>query len=73
MRVARTVAVMGALACTASLLLAHVHPFGDAGLYGAKAARTQLLATSSVPQDVRATLTQKCADCQLDRVEGADL
>ena len=25
-RVARTVAVMGALACTASLLLAHVHP-----------------------------------------------
>ena len=63
MKVARTVAVMGALACTASLLLAHVHPFGDAGLHGARDARTQLLATSSVPPDVRATLTEKCADC----------
>jgi cytochrome c len=51
-RVARTVAVMGALACTASLLLAHVHPFGDAGLYGARNAKTQLLATSSLPPDV---------------------
>ena len=40
-RVARTVAVMGVLACTASLLLAHVHPFGDAGLYGARDAKTQ--------------------------------
>jgi hypothetical protein len=67
-RVARTVAVMGALACTASLLLAHVHPFGDAGLYGARNAKTQLLATSSLPPDVRATLTES-----LDRVEGADL
>ena len=62
-RVARAVAVMGALACTASLLLAHVHPFGDAGLYGARDAKTQLLATSSLPPDVRATLTEKCADC----------
>jgi cytochrome c len=63
MRVARTVAVMGALACTASLLLAHVHPFGDAGLYGTRHAKTRLLATSSLPPDVRATLTEKCGDC----------
>jgi cytochrome c len=62
-RVARTVALMGALACTASLLLAHIHPFGNADLYGARDAKTQLLATSSLPPDVRATLTQKCADC----------
>ena len=63
LRVARTVAVMGALACTASLLLAHVHPFGNADLYGARDAKTHSLATSSLPPDVRATLTQKCADC----------
>ena len=62
-RVARTVAVIGALACTASLLLAHVHPFGNADLYGARDAKTHSLATSSLPPEVRATLTQKCADC----------
>jgi hypothetical protein len=50
LRVARTVAVMGALACTASLLLAHVHPFGNADLYGARDANTHLLATSSLPR-----------------------
>jgi cytochrome c len=63
MKIARTVAVMGVLACTASLLLARVHPFGDAGLDGARTARTQLLATASVPSEVRATLMEKCADC----------
>jgi cytochrome c len=62
-RVARTVAVMGALACTASLLLAHVHPFGNAGLYGSRDAKAPLLTTSSLPPDVRATLSEKCADC----------
>jgi hypothetical protein len=42
LRVARTVAATGALACTGSLLLAHVHPFGDASLYGARDAKTQV-------------------------------
>jgi cytochrome c len=46
-----------------SLLLARVHPFGDAGLYGAKNARMPLLADSSVPEGVRVILTNKCADC----------
>jgi cytochrome c len=52
-----------ALALTTSLLLARVHPFGDAGLYAAKAAQTPILEHSSVPPEVRTTLAAKCADC----------
>jgi cytochrome c len=52
-----------AIALTGSLLLAHVHPFGDAGLYAAKAPRAPLMEHSSIPPEVRATLTAKCADC----------
>ena len=37
------------------------HPFGDAGLYAAKAA--PIMEHSSVPPEVRATLVAKCADC----------
>jgi cytochrome c len=48
---------------TGSLLLAHVHPFGDAGLYAVKAPRAPLMEHSSIPPEVRATLIAKCADC----------
>jgi cytochrome c len=46
-----------------SLLLARAHPFGDAGLYTAKAAQAPIMEHSSVPPEVRATLAAKCADC----------
>lgn len=46
-----------------SLSLARVHPFGDAGLYGVRSSQSPFLENSSVPPDVRAVLTQKCADC----------
>ena len=52
-----------AIVLTGSLLLARIHPFGDAGLYGAKAAKPSILEHSSVPPEVRATLIAKCADC----------
>ena len=45
-----------------SLLLARVHPFGDAGLYAEKV-RTPLMEHSSAPPAARELLAQKCADC----------
>lgn len=55
------------LALTASLLLARVHPFGDAGLYSAHAAMTPVLEDASIPPPARAILTAKCADCHSDQ------
>jgi cytochrome c len=46
-----------------SLLLARVHPFGDAGLFGAPSARPSIPDGTGIPADVRAILTTKCADC----------
>jgi cytochrome c len=63
MSVARTVAVMGVLACTASLLLAHVHPFGNAGLIRRQERKDAVTRDLDLAPDVRATLTEKCADC----------
>jgi cytochrome c len=54
---ASTVALMG------SLLLARVHPFGNAGLYETKVARQPLMENSTTSPQVRAILTTKCADC----------
>lgn len=51
-----------AMALGASLLMARVHPFGDAGLYAAKGMQP-IMTNSSVPGEVRATLAAKCADC----------
>jgi cytochrome c len=62
MRRFRSALVGCAIALTASLLLARVHPYGDAGLDAARPAQT-ILENASVPADVRATLTAKCADC----------
>ncbi len=46
----------------ASLLLARVHPYGDAGLY-ANTAPPPFMEDAHVPLDVRAILFAKCADC----------
>jgi cytochrome c len=56
-------ASVGILALLISLLLARVHPFGDAGLYAAKTAQAAVLESSSIPQEARAVLIGKCADC----------
>jgi cytochrome c len=57
-----------AAAVAASLLLARVHPFGDAGLYAAKSAETPTLDENKFPPEVRAVLVEKCADCHSDQV-----
>ena len=51
------------VALTASLLLARVHPFGDAGLNTAQPSNTPIMDHASVPTEARAILTAKCADC----------
>lgn len=52
-----------ALALVPSLLLARVHPFGDAGLYTRPAAAEAISQQASIPEDVRGVLNAKCADC----------
>jgi cytochrome c len=53
----------GLITVGASLALARVHPFGDAGLYAAKNADAPILNNSQLPSNVRAILDDKCADC----------
>jgi cytochrome c len=55
------------LALLVSLLLARVHPFGDAGLYRAHAAEAPIPEHASIPPQARAILTAKCADCHSDQ------
>jgi cytochrome c len=50
-------------AFSASLLLARVHPFGDAGLDRSQQITSSLLDSPDVPSTVRQTLVTKCADC----------
>ena len=52
-----------AVALVASLLLARVHPFGDAGLYGANASQPPILKRAAIPPQARDVLVAKCADC----------
>jgi len=49
----------------ASLLLGRVHPFGGAGLDNANTSQAQglILGHTEAPAEVRALLTEKCADC----------
>lgn len=51
-------------AVAASLALACIHPFGNAGLNGAEGAATPIMERASVPPTVRAILAEKCADCR---------
>ena len=64
----RTAWIVAALAFVASLALARIHPFGDAGLYAAKSADTPMLNNAQVPQGVRSVLVEKCADCHSNQV-----
>jgi len=52
-----------AIALGSSLLLARVHPFGDAGLHSARDAHASIMRRSDVPAQVRDLLAAKCADC----------
>jgi len=52
-----------ASALLASLALARVHPFGDAGLYAESKAGQPVLNDSTMPPQVQAILVAKCADC----------
>jgi cytochrome c len=63
MRRVRTAFIGCASAVAASLLLARVHPFGDAGLDAGMPSVAPIMEHSSVPAAVRATLVAKCADC----------
>jgi cytochrome c len=63
MRRVRIAFIGCASAMVASLLLARVHPFGDAGLNAERPAQAPIMEHSSVPAAVRATLVAKCADC----------
>ena len=57
------IAAACAIALVSSLLLARVHPFGDAGLYKATPAPATIMQHSNVPPRVRDLLITKCADC----------
>ncbi|MGA8531580.1 MAG: heme-binding domain-containing protein [Acidobacteriaceae bacterium] len=59
----RIAAICGAFCFLASLALARVHPFGDAGLLAAKSTDTSLLNNIQAPPGVRTILIEKCADC----------
>ena len=54
-------------ATAASLLLARVHPFGDAGLYRAQGPSAPILNHGQVPDAARTVLIAKCADCHSDQ------
>jgi cytochrome c len=59
----RAAAITCAAFLITSLLLAHVHPFGDAGLSVITPSQTPIAENAAVPADVRALLIHKCADC----------
>jgi cytochrome c len=61
--------ISGAIAIAASLALACIHPFGNAGLYAEKYAGTPILKSAKVPSEVRAILVEKCADCHSDHTQ----
>lgn len=60
----RNILFYSAIALALSLMLARVHPFGDAGLYAQAASpQNSIMQHSTVPPEVRETLAAKCADC----------
>lgn len=67
MKGARKVAICCVLALVASLALARIHPFGNAGLYEPKREGAKLLAGTAIPENVRSMLAEKCADCHSSR------
>lgn len=63
MRLLQLIGWAAALAVAPSLLLARVHPFGDAGLYAGSVAAEAIPQQASIPANVREMLNAKCADC----------
>jgi cytochrome c len=71
----RSVLVFSLGALIVSLALARIHPFGDARLYAQRsrlltpstAGVRRLMEHSATPEDVRAILTEKCADCHSEQ------
>jgi cytochrome c len=59
----RIALIAGAMVLGASMLLARVHPFANAGLGAAAQGTPGLMENLSVPAEVRATLDAKCANC----------
>jgi cytochrome c len=57
-----TATISGVLTLAASVALARIHPFGDAGLFNADTANP-IMERMSVPSEVRTILAAKCADC----------
>jgi cytochrome c len=53
----------------ASLALARIHPFGNAGLYRAEEATRPIMERASVSPEVRAILAEKCADCHSNQTQ----
>jgi len=51
-----TALIWGAIAFAASLTLARLHPFGDAGLYVAKGAEAPIMNDPQAPPEVRGIL-----------------
>lgn len=51
------------MAIVFALVLARIHPFGDAGLYSAPRAEKSPIENFSAPPEVRGILVNKCADC----------
>lgn len=62
MRAARIIGLACLVLLPASLLLAHVHPYGDAGLY-VTSPSLPFMEEEYVPPAVRSMLAAKCADC----------
>jgi cytochrome c len=55
--------ICAAILLSSSLLLARVHPFGDARLYTPPPSTAPIPQQTSIPTQVRQTLITKCADC----------
>ena len=64
---ARLALLCSVAALAASLLLARVHPFGDAGLYKAQGPAAPIFNHGQVPDAARTVLIEKCADCHSDQ------
>jgi len=59
----RVAGIVCAVALMASLALARVHPFGDAGLYAANDVGRPALSDPQIAAGVQTMLDEKCADC----------
>jgi cytochrome c len=67
MKMARAAPLCAVPAIAVSLLLARIHPFGDAGLYAAKVPTAPIFNRGQIPDAVRTVLVEKCVDCHSDQ------